>query len=58
MNSKESFSWYVEYVNTPNGVYNRIYRKLNGSLYFEQDVYTSEPVSLAKDQLTYNTSKE
>lgn len=52
MNTKESTYWYVEYWNTPNGVYNRIFMKQSdGKLVYHTDVYTKEPVSLKNGTL-------
>lgn len=58
MNTKESFSWYVEFTRTPNGIYNRIFRRVNGNLVYEMDLYTTEPVNVQNDELSYNTIKE
>ena len=52
MNTKESNSWYIEYCNTPNGVYNRIFRKTEAGLIYITDGYTkNEPYSLQNDSL-------
>jgi hypothetical protein len=49
INNKSSDSWYIEFFKTPEGIYHRVFKRVNGYLLFEFDALRNYEIDLIND---------